>query len=99
MLQRLVHLFPPRLRALLRRLPFLVRIYRWLRRGQLTRERYVFAGLATATIAIGIVSTMSSAWVPSSAVILTVLAGGLLLRVRALVALLVVVAAVLGVDS
>jgi hypothetical protein len=99
MLQRLVHLFPLRVRAFLRRIPVLVRIYRWLRRGQLSRERYVFMGLATGTIALGLVSTMSQAWFPSSAVVLTVLAGGLLLRVRTLVALLVVVAAVLAVDS
>lgn len=99
MLQRLVHLFPRRVRAFLRRIPILVRIYRWLRRGQLNKERYVFMALATGTIALGIFSTMSQAWFPSSAVVLTVLAGGLLLRVRTLVALLVVVAAVLAVDS
>jgi hypothetical protein len=99
MLQRLVHLFPPRVRAFLRRVPVLVRIYRWLRRGRLSRERYVFMALATGTIALGVVSTMSQAWFPSSAVVLTVLAGGLLLRVRTLVALLVVVAAVLALDS
>jgi len=99
MLQRLVHLFPQRVRAFLRRIPVLVGIYRWLRRGRLSRERYVFMGLATGTIALGVVSTMSQAWFPSSAVVLTVLAGGLLLRVRTLVALLVVVAAVLALDS
>ena len=99
MLQRLVHLLPPGLRAYLRRIPVLVRIYQWLRRGQLSRERYVFAALATATVAIGIASTVSQAWVPSSAVVLTVLAGGLLLRVRTLVALLGVVAAVLTYDA
>jgi hypothetical protein len=99
MLQRLVHLFPPRVRAFLRRVPVLVQIYQWLRRGQLSRERYVFMALATGTIALGVVSTMSQAWFPSSAVVLTVLAGGLLLRVRTLVALLVVVAAVLALDS
>jgi hypothetical protein len=99
MLQRLVHLFPSRVRAFLRRIPILVRIYRWLRRGRLSRERYVFIGLATGTIALGVLSTMSQAWFPLSAVVLTVLAGGLLLRVRTLVALLVVVGAVLAVDS
>jgi hypothetical protein len=99
MLQRLVHLLPPRVRAFLRRVPILVRIYRWLRRGQLSKERYVFMALATATIAIGIASTMSQAWFPSSAVVLTVLAGGLLLRVRTLAALLGVVAAVLVYDA
>ncbi|HEX6470861.1 MAG TPA: PP2C family protein-serine/threonine phosphatase [Streptosporangiaceae bacterium] len=99
MLQRLVHLLPRRLRAFLRRIPLLVRLYQWLRRGQLSKERYAFVALAAATIAIGIVSTVSPTWVPSTAVVLTVLAGGLLLRVRTLGALLAVVAAVLAIDS
>jgi hypothetical protein len=99
MLQRLVHLLPPRLRAFLRRVPVLVRLYRWLRRGRLNKERYSFVALAAATIAIGIVSTVSPAWVPSSAVVLTVLAGGLVLRVRTLGMLLAVVATVLAIDS
>lgn len=98
MLQRLVHLLPPRLRAFLRRIPVLVRLYRWLRRGKLTRERYVFVALAVLAIGLGFIATWSEAWAPSGALVLTVLAGGLLLKVRSLVALLGVVTVMLGYD-
>ncbi|MFI0449572.1 PP2C family protein-serine/threonine phosphatase [Actinomadura sp. 6N118] len=91
MLQRLVHLLPPRVRAFLRRIPILVRIYRWLRQGKLTRERYVFVALAVLTMVVGLAATESSAWAPSGALVLTVLGGGLLLKVRTLLALLGVV--------
>src|SRR5688500_6826248 len=92
MLQRLVHLLPPGVRAFLRRIPILVRIYRWLRRGKLTGERYVFAALALLTLVIGFSAPGLHAWAPLSALRLTVLGGGLLLDVRRLVALLGVVA-------
>lgn len=98
MLQRLVHLIPPRVRALLRRIPILVRFYRWLRRGKLTRERYVFVALALLAVILGVSATWSEALAPSAALVLTVVAGGLLLRVRSLVALLAVVAVMLGYD-
>jgi hypothetical protein len=98
MLQRLVRLLPPRVRAFLRRIPVLVRFYQWLRRGRLTRERYVFVALALVAVALGVSATWSEAWAPSGALVLTVLAGGLLLRVRSLVALLGVVAVMLGYD-
>ncbi|MFC4049156.1 PP2C family protein-serine/threonine phosphatase [Actinomadura syzygii] len=94
MLQRLVHFLPPRLRAALRRIPILVALYRWLRRGKLTRERYMFAGLAAAAIAIGLATSSDSRGLaPSGALVLIVLGGGLLLKVRALLALLGVVVA------
>ncbi|WP_433335305.1 PP2C family protein-serine/threonine phosphatase [Spirillospora sp. CA-294931] len=99
MLQRLVHLLPPRVRAFLRRIPILVRFYRWLRRGKLTRERYVFVALAVLTIIIGIIGTESRAWAPSGALVLTVVGGGLLLKVRALVALLGVVLLMVAFDA
>ncbi|MGI8336357.1 PP2C family protein-serine/threonine phosphatase [Actinomadura scrupuli] len=99
MLQRLVHLLPRRVRAFLRRIPVLVRLYGWLRRGRLRRERNVFLMLALATIAIGVAATVSETWFPASGIVLTVLAGGLLLRVRALTALLGVVTVVLASDS
>ncbi|MFI6521008.1 PP2C family protein-serine/threonine phosphatase [Spirillospora sp. NPDC050679] len=99
MLQRLVHLLPPRVRAFLRRIPVLVAFYRWLRRGKLTRERYVFAALTLLTLVIGIGATESRSWTPSGALVLTVLGGGLLLKVRSLVALLAVVAAMLGYNA
>ncbi len=91
MLQRLVHLLPPRVRAFLRRVPVLVALYQWLRRGRLTRDRHVFAVLAILTVVIGI-GAAEWEWAPSGALVLTVLGGGLLLKVRGLVALLGVVA-------
>jgi hypothetical protein len=99
MLQRLVHLLPPGLRAYLRRIPLLVRLYRWLRRGKLTRERNMFVALALAAIAIGVMAPISQTWFPSSAIVLTVLAGGLLLRVRSLRVLLGLVTVVLVYDG
>ncbi|MBA9004114.1 PP2C family protein-serine/threonine phosphatase [Thermomonospora cellulosilytica] len=98
MLQRLVHRLPPGMRAFLRRIPVLVRAYRWLRRRRWTRERYVFVVLALVAVALGVSATWSEAWAPSGALVLTVLAGGLLLRVRTLVGLLGVVAVMLGYD-
>ncbi|TDD64196.1 PP2C family protein-serine/threonine phosphatase [Actinomadura rubrisoli] len=100
MLQRLVHLLPPRVRAVLRRIPLLVSLYRWLRRGKLTRERYVFAALALLAIVIGFAAaTDTRGWAPSGALVLTVLGGGLLLKVRSLVALLCVVMAMVAYDA
>ncbi|MFB4307110.1 PP2C family protein-serine/threonine phosphatase [Actinomadura sp. GTD37] len=94
MLQRLVQLLPPRVRAVLRRIPLLVALYRWARQGKLTRERYVFAVLAVLAIAIGLATTSESRGLaPSGALVLVVLGGGLLLKVRSLVALLGVVVA------
>lgn len=94
MLQRLVQLLPPRVRAVLRRIPLLVALYRWARQGKLTRERNVFAVLAILAIAIGLATTSDSRGLaPSGALVLIVLGGGLLLKVRSLVALLGVVVA------
>ncbi|WP_344457662.1 PP2C family protein-serine/threonine phosphatase [Actinocorallia aurantiaca] len=99
MLQRLVHLFPPKVRAQLRRVPFLVTLYRWLQRGRI-RERYLFAGLSLVSVLMCLGTLLvSQQWFPPSALVLIVLAGGLVLRVRAFSALLVVVAVVLSVDS
>ncbi|TDD85006.1 serine/threonine-protein phosphatase [Actinomadura darangshiensis] len=95
MLQRLVQLLPPRVRAVLRRIPILVVLYRWLRRGKLTRERYVFAALAVVAIVIGLATTSESRGLaPSGALVLIVVGGGLLLKVRSLLALLGVVVAI-----
>src|SRR5262249_27655757 len=94
-----VHLLPPGLRAFLRRIPFFVRVYRWLRRGNLTRDRHMFVALGVAAVVIGMMATVSQTWFPSSAIVLTVLAGGLLLRVRSLGVLLGVVTGVLAYDG
>ena len=99
MLTRLVQLLPPRLRAFLRRIPVLVRIYQWLRRGQLTQDRNALVALVAVTIGIGVSAPVSKTWFSPSAVVLTVLAGGLLLRVRSLVVLFGVVAAALAYDA
>jgi len=99
MLQRVVHLLPRRVRAALRRVPILVRGYRWLQEGGLTRERGMFVLLVLASIGIGVAATFSETWFPASALVLIVLAGGLALRVRALSVLLVVVVAVLVADA
>lgn len=99
MLQRLVHLMPPGMRSFLRRIPVLVRVYQWLRRGRLARDRAIFSALALLALGIGFAATVSSALFPAAALTLTVLAGGLLLRMRALTALLVIVAGVLIYDA
>jgi hypothetical protein len=99
MLQRLVHLLPPKVRAQLRRVPALVALYQWLRRGRILRERYMFATLAILAIALGIAAKIISQWwFPPSAIVLAVLGGGLVLRVKALSGLLGVVAVVLVYD-
>ena len=99
MLQRLVHLLPPGLRAYLRGVPVLVRIYQWLRRGRLTRERNMFVALMLAALVIGVLAPVSQTWFPPSAIVLIVLGGGLLLRVRSLQVLLGLVAAALVYDA
>ncbi|MEO5876970.1 MAG: PP2C family protein-serine/threonine phosphatase [Streptosporangiaceae bacterium] len=99
MLQRLVHLLPPKVRAQLRRVPAFVTAYQWLRRGRLFRERYMFVTLALLAIALGLAAKIiSQSWFPPSAIVLAVLGGGLVLRVRALTWLLGVVAVVLVYD-
>jgi hypothetical protein len=99
MLSRLVRMLPPGLRAYLRRIPILVRLYRWLRRGHLTRDRNLLIFLLAITLAIGATAPISQTWFSPSAVVLTVLAGGLLLRIRSLAILLAGVVAVLVYDE
>jgi hypothetical protein len=99
MLTRLVHLLPPRVRAFLRRIPILVGFYRWLRRGYLTRDRNALICLVVVTAGLAISAPASQTWFSPSAVVLTVLAGGLLLRLRSLAVLLVVVAAAIAYDA
>src|SRR5690606_11456227 len=78
MLQRLVHLLPPRVRAGLRRIPVHVALCRWLRRGELTRERHVFAALAALAVAIGFATANDTRGLaPSGILVLIVIGGGL----------------------
>jgi stage II sporulation SpoE-like protein len=99
MLSRLVHLLPPRVRVFLRRIPALVWLYRWLRRGHLTNDRNALIGLIIVTVALALSAPVSQTWFSPSAVVLTVLAGGLTLRVRSLGVLLGVVALALLYDA
>lgn len=99
MLSRVVHLLPPRVRAFLRRIPVLVRLYQWLRRRRLTSDRNALFGLVACTIAIGVTAPMSQNWSSPSAMVLVVLAGGLLLRLWGLAALLVTVAVAIVYDG
>ena len=85
---------------MLRRIPVLVVLYRWLRRGKLTRERYVFAALAILSIAIGIATANDTRGLaPSGVLVLIVLGGGLLLKVRSLLALLGVTVAMVAYNA
>jgi hypothetical protein len=98
MLSRLVQLLPPRVRRFLRRIPVLVRLYQWLQRGQL-QDRNALVALVTVTVVIGISAPASQTWFSPSAVVLTVPAGGLTLRVRSLGVLLGAVGAALLYDA
>ncbi|GAA4233192.1 PP2C family protein-serine/threonine phosphatase [Actinomadura meridiana] len=85
---------------MLRRIPILVVLYRWLRRGKLTRERYVFAALAVSAVAVGFATASDTRGLaPSGVLVLIVLGGGLLLKVRTLVALLGIVVAMVGYNA
>jgi hypothetical protein len=70
-----------------------------MRRGHLTRDRNSLLVLLAVTVAIGATAPISQTWFSPSAVVLTVLAGGLLLRIRSLAILLTGVVAVLVYDA
>ncbi|GLW10846.1 hypothetical protein Misp01_59740 [Microtetraspora sp. NBRC 13810] len=89
-------LIPPRLRAFLVRVPFLVRIVRFLRRGPFARDRNLVITLSVLSLAVGVLAARSHIdWFSPSLLILITLIGGLQLRLRGLLVLLgAVVAAV-----
>ena len=90
-------LIPPRLRALLVRVPFLVQAVRFLRRGPLARERNLLITLAVLSLVTGLLAArVSTEWFSPSLLILVTLVGGLQLRVRNLIKLLAAVAVALG---
>jgi hypothetical protein len=90
-------LIPPRLRALLVRVPLLVLTVRFLRRGPLARDRNLLITLATVTLVLGLLGArVSIEWFSPSLLILVTLVGGLQLRLRSLGWLLVAVAVALG---
>jgi hypothetical protein len=107
MTSRPAPLIPPRLRAILIRIPFLVPIVRFLRRGPLARDRNLLITLSILTLLLGVLAArVSTEWFSPSLFILVTLVGGLQLRLRSLVALvgvvgvaLAYVAAVLGARS
>jgi hypothetical protein len=69
----------------------------WVRRQFITRNRRLFVVLAAVTVGIGIAGVhVSLSWFPAGAMILPIMAGGLLLWPRALLALFGVVAAMLA---
>ncbi|SDR33078.1 PP2C family protein-serine/threonine phosphatase [Thermostaphylospora chromogena] len=82
-------LIPPRLRAFLVRVPFLVRIVRFLRRGPLARDRNLLITLVVLTLLIGVLAARTTTeWFSPSLLILVTLVGGLQLRLRSLAVLL-----------
>jgi hypothetical protein len=90
-------LIPPRLRALLVRVPFLVQAVRFLRRGPLARERNLLITLTVLSLVTGLLAArVSTEWFSPSLLILVTLVGGLQLRVRNLIKLLAAVAVALG---
>ncbi|MQA93915.1 MAG: SpoIIE family protein phosphatase [Streptosporangiales bacterium] len=90
---RPVRATPVRVRAALR--------HNWatFRRRFLFKYRVVLITLVTLAVAIGVGGLYSPAWFPPSAVIVTMLAGGLLLKRRSLAFLYGVVTVVLVVDA
>ncbi|HLU73604.1 MAG TPA: PP2C family protein-serine/threonine phosphatase [Nonomuraea sp.] len=90
-------LIPPRLRAILVRVPLLVQLVRFVKRGPLARDRNLLITLTVLTVIVGLLGAqVSTEWFSPSLFILITLVGGLQLRLRSLVVLLVAVALTLG---
>ncbi|GAT70961.1 serine/threonine-protein phosphatase [Planomonospora sp. ID91781] len=82
-------LIPAGLRAFLVRVPFLVSIVRFLRRGPLARDRNLLITLIVLTLVIGgLAARVSVEWFSPALVIPVILVGGLQLRLRSLAKLL-----------
>ncbi|GII55607.1 membrane protein [Planotetraspora thailandica] len=85
-------LIPPRVRALLGRVPLLVPLVRFVRRLS-AKDRNLLIALVAVTLLIGVLDAEVSAyWFSPSLLILVTLIGGLQLRLRSLVVLLCTVA-------
>src|SRR5690242_13325902 len=70
-----------------------------VRRRLLPSDGFVLTELIALALALGYLSTLSPAWVPTTALILVLLIGGFSLRMRSLVRLDVVIAAVVLVEA
>ncbi|MEV4249243.1 PP2C family protein-serine/threonine phosphatase [Streptosporangium canum] len=96
MSSRPVPLIPPGLRAFLVRVPLLVPIVRFLRRGPLGRDRNLLITLIVLTVVLaGLAARVSTEWFSPALMIPITLVGGLQLRLRSLAKLLCAVAAAL----
>lgn len=96
MSSRPVPLIPPGLRAFLVRVPLLVPIVRFLRRGPLGRDRNLLITLIVLTVVLaGLAARVSMEWFSPALMIPITLVGGLQLRLRSLAKLLCAVAAAL----
>ncbi|MFG2077840.1 PP2C family protein-serine/threonine phosphatase [Nonomuraea maritima] len=97
MSSRTAPLIPPRVRAVLVRVPFLVTIVRFVRRTLLARDSNLLTFLIVLALVIGVLAAeVSTASFSPSLLILVTLIGGLQLRLRSLVKLLVGVGVSLG---
>ncbi|OUC97229.1 protein phosphatase [Streptosporangium minutum] len=89
-------MIPPGLRAFLVRVPLLVPIVRFLRRGPLGRDRNLLITLIVLTVVLaGLAARVSMEWFSPALMIPITLVGGLQLRLRSLAKLLCAVAAAL----
>ncbi|WP_271220794.1 PP2C family protein-serine/threonine phosphatase [Streptosporangium carneum] len=96
MSSRPVPLIPPALRAFLVRVPLLVPLVRFLRRGPLARDRNLLITLIVLTLVVGgLASRVSMEWFSPALMIPITLVGGLQLRLRSLAKLLCAVAVAL----
>ncbi len=96
MSSRPVPLLPPALRAFLVRIPFLVPVVRFLRRGPLARDRNLLITLIVLTLLLGgLAARVSTQWFSPALMIPITLVGGLQLRLRSLAKLLCAVAVAL----
>jgi hypothetical protein len=82
-----------------RRASALSRFTRLLRRRVLPSNGFVLAVLILLAVVLGYLSTLSSEWVPTTAVAVPILIGGFMLRMRSLVQLYLVTAAVILVEA
>ncbi|MEV4476141.1 PP2C family protein-serine/threonine phosphatase [Nonomuraea sp. NPDC049504] len=90
-------LIPPRVRAALVRVPFLVHVVRFVRRVFIARDRNLLITLIVLALVIGFLAAeVSNEWFSPSLLILVTLVGGLQLRLRSLIKLLVGVGVSLG---